>query len=456
MTAARMPCHDDPSAIVESEPDVSEERFQDGDARSWTRLDELQDQLPTALDAWDYRTLFNETPQPLWYEDWSAVKQRAEAIDWPAGVDIEQYLLSNDSLLHELYHLTRIVDMNAAAVAFYRASNREEILGRLFDETPRGSKEATARILSDLLSGICGMDWVLEGPPDENERARWVRAVWYMPPSARADWSRLVYSVQDVTAQKLAEEALARAKAEADAASRAKSEFLANVSHELRTPLNAIAGFSELLMEEKLGGLGHDAYREYARYIRDGGEHLLDLINDLLDLSRIDAGVAALKVDGIDVRDVVEGAVRIVHDKARRSGLHLSVEMPKTPLSIVADARKLRQIVVNLLSNAVKYTQPGGTVTVACESLGKQGVSIAVHDTGPGIDADDMLLAMERFGRIERPGVSPNDGVGLGLPLTKALVELHGGSFHLDSTPGQGTVATVVLPPEPTTASLPL
>ncbi len=456
MTGARQPWHDAPPAIVESEPDVADERPKDEDAKSWTRLDQLQDQLPTALEAWDYRTLFNETPQPLWYEDWSAVKLRSETIDWPVGVDIEQYLLSNDSLLDELYRLTRIVDMNAAAVAFYHARNREEILGRLFDETPKGSREATARILSDLLKGIRGMDWVLEGPPDEYGRERWVRAVWYLPPSARADWSRLVYSVQDVTDQRHAEEALARAKAEADAASRAKSEFLANVSHELRTPLNAIAGFSELLMDEKLGPLGHDAYREYSRYIRDGGEHLLELINDLLDLSRIEAGVTSLKVDAFDVRDVVEGAVRIVQDRARRSGLDLQVELPTAPLAIVADARKLRQILVNLLSNAVKYTQPGGSVTVACQSLDGKGVAIAVRDTGPGIHPDDMPLAMERFGRIERPGMPNNDGVGLGLPLTKALVELHGGSFSLDSRPGEGTVATVVLPPGPAATSLPL
>ena len=428
---------------------MADERTPAEDVKSWNRLDDLQDQLPTALEAWDYRTLFNETPQPLWYEDWSAVRPLAESIAWPAGVDVEQYLLGNEPLLRQLYVLTRIVDMNAAAVAFYHGSNREEILGRLFDETPKGSLEATARILRDLLAGIHGIDWVLEGPPDEAGRPRWVRAVCYMPPAARADWSRLVYSVQDVTAQKHAEDQLARAKAEADAASRAKSEFLANVSHELRTPLNAIAGFSELLLEEKLGALGHDAYREYARYIRDGGEHLLDLINDLLDLSRIEAGVALLKVDAIDVRDVVEGAARIVQDKARRSGLNLRIEKPNEPLTIVADARKLRQILVNLLSNAVKYTQPGGSVTVACQSLGGRGVSIAVRDTGLGIHPDDLPLAMERFGRIEQPGASINDGVGLGLPLTKALVELHGGSFRLDSRPGKGTVATVVLPPGP-------
>jgi len=363
---------------------VAEKSARYDDASCWNRLDELQDQIPSGLDAWDYRVLFNETPQPLWFEDWSAVKLRAETITWPAGVNIERYLLDNGPLLGELYQLVRIVDMNAAAVAFYHGKSRSEILGRLFEEKPKGSLEATARILSDLLDGAHGMDWVLEGPPDTFGRDRWVRAVWYLPPSARGDWSHLVYSVQDVTAQKLAEVALARAKAEADAASRSKSEFLANVSHELRTPLNAIAGFSELLLEEKLGALGHDAYREYARYIRDGGEHLLDLINDLLDLSRIEAGVASLKVDAFDVRDVVEGAVRIVQDKARRAGLDLKIDVPPEPLEIVADARKLRQILVNLLANAVKYTPPGGSVTVACASLDGRGVSIAVRDTGPG------------------------------------------------------------------------
>jgi signal transduction histidine kinase len=445
MTGTDVPCHDaQPSIAADGSLLLERQGSGRDNAPCWDRLDALQGRFGPGTA--DHAALFHEIPQPIWFEDWSALKARLEGDHLPDGVDPERHLLDRPDELRALYGLVRIVDMNAAAVAFYLGADRDELMGRLIQDPPTGSLAAAARMIADLLAGARGMDWILDGPEDERGRPRWMRATWYLPPSARDNWSRLVFTVQDVSDQKLAEAELARAKAAADAANRAKGEFLANVSHELRTPLNAIAGFSELLLEEKLGPLGHDAYLDYARYIRDGGEHLLDLINDLLDLSRVEAGVASLKVDTIDVRDIVDGAVRIVQDRARRSGLALDVNMPRYPLEIVADARKLRQIVVNLLSNAVKYTPPGGRVTVDCRRAADSAVELVVRDTGIGISAADLPIAMERFGRIPQRGAAPVDGVGLGLPLTKALVELHGGSFRLDSVPGQGTIATVVLP----------
>ncbi|HEV7372440.1 HAMP domain-containing sensor histidine kinase [Arenibaculum sp.] len=252
--------------------------------------------------------------------------------------------------------------------------------------------------------------------------------------------------VEDVTERKAAEEAMRLAKEQADFANRAKSEFLANMSHELRTPLNAIIGFSEIIKDELFGPAGRSEYVDYARDIHESGRLLLALINDILDMSKIEAGKKELQDTVLDLGRVAESCVRLVRPRADGGGVLLDTDVPGDLPFVRAEERALKQIVNNLLSNAVKFTPEGGRVTLSAEVEAGGELAIRVTDTGIGMAAEDLPKALAPFGQIESSLSSKTQGTGLGLPLVVALTELHGGRFHIDSTPGRGTVASVLLP----------
>jgi two-component system, cell cycle sensor histidine kinase PleC len=237
-------------------------------------------------------------------------------------------------------------------------------------------------------------------------------------------------------------------KSRAETANRAKSEFLANMSHELRTPLNAINGFSEMMAGEMYGPLGDPRYREYARDILNSGEHLLALINDILDMSKIEAGKLHLRFEQLSIEDVVEEAVRLVEARAQAVGVSIALEFPALP-DVEADYRAIKQVVLNLLSNAVKYTPRGGSVVISAEvhtdPLGGR-VLVAVRDTGIGIPQEDLQRLAQPFEQVENHLARTASGTGLGLALTKSLVEMHNGVLSLESTPGEGTTVSFVLP----------
>ncbi|MFQ5970839.1 MAG: sensor histidine kinase [Alphaproteobacteria bacterium] len=237
---------------------------------------------------------------------------------------------------------------------------------------------------------------------------------------------------------------LVAARDEAELANRSKTAFLANVSHELRTPLNAIIGFSELLGKEMLGPLGNKRYREYANDIHDSGLHLLSLINDILDLSKIEAGRYEIREDEVYLFDAVRSSLRLVESKAEETGLTLIDTVSSQLPPLIADRRVIRQILLNLLSNAVKFTPAGGRVCVSAEIDRNGGLVLAVSDTGIGMSEEEQYTAMVSFAQVDSSLSRTHEGTGLGLPLTKRLVELHGGAMTISSKPNEGTTVSIV------------
>ena len=235
------------------------------------------------------------------------------------------------------------------------------------------------------------------------------------------------------------------AKEDAEAASRRKSEFLANMSHELRTPLNAIIGFSEVMAHELFGAMGQPKYKEYVNDILRSGRHLLDVINDILDIAKLQSGKAELNRQPVRVGELIEDSLRMMGAQAKAGEIEITCAIePDIPI-IEADTTRLRQLFLNLLSNAVKFTPAGGRVTVAAGRC-SEGIRVSVADTGIGMAAKDIPKALEPFSQIDSSITRKYGGTGLGLPLSKLFAELHGGRLAIDSAPGCGTTVTVFLP----------
>lgn len=256
-----------------------------------------------------------------------------------------------------------------------------------------------------------------------------------------------VTTIMDITLRKQMEYSLRIAKEQADAANQAKSAFLANMSHELRTPLNAIIGFSEMMIKETFGPLGHEKYGEYLDDIHMSARHLLEIINEVLDMSKIEAGKVDLDEQEIDMRGLIDSVVRIMANRAFSSGLEIREDVSETLPSLYADPRLVRQILINLITNAIKYSHKSGQIDVSAKMDSHNDMLLIVRDYGVGIPKERIKEAMEPFGQINDPTRSnTQQGTGLGLPLTKAMAELHGGELILDSDSGKGTTVTIRFP----------
>ena len=265
-------------------------------------------------------------------------------------------------------------------------------------------------------------------------------------PSTSPDQSLVVVVVTDITKRKQAEQAMLRAKNQAEHANRAKSDFLANMSHELRTPLNAILGFSEIISKQLLGPVGTSAYREYANDIYMSGTHLLNIISDILDFAKIEATALKLEETEIDLARLLGTCVRFMSARAAQADVTVTLALPAVCPRVWADDLRLKQIVLNLLSNAIKFSAARATVRVEASVTDVGGVEIAIIDQGCGMTAKEVEIALQPFRQIESSMVKRSEGTGLGLPLAKRLIDLHGGELVIETTPQVGTVARVRLP----------
>ena len=286
------------------------------------------------------------------------------------------------------------------------------------------------------------MDFRINHPGGET---RYIRCEGRCETDADGDVTALYGIMQDVTETILHEKTLRETRDAAERAYAAKTQFLANMSHELRTPLNAIIGFSEMMQQQVLGPIGTEKYLDYVDGIHESGQHLLDIISDILDMSRIEAGKYELDLEAVDVARVIKSAVQMVENRAADSNLRIAVQIDNDARTIIADRRAVMQICLNLLSNAVKFTEEGGQVTIQCLER-ENSLSLKVHDTGIGIPAHKIKAVTKPFEQAESHYTRQHEGSGLGLAITKELVGLHGGSMHIDSTVGIGTTVTVRLP----------
>ncbi len=255
-------------------------------------------------------------------------------------------------------------------------------------------------------------------------------------------------SGQDITDRKRGEIELLKAKEEADQASIAKSHLMANISHELRTPLNAIIGFSGSIREEIYGPLRNEKYQEYMEDINQSGRHLLDLINDILDVSALEAGAMEMNEEEVDLSEVVEASIHMVSQLAAVGDVTVSSSISADTPHIYVDKRRIKQILINLLNNAVKFTPKGGNVWVSALQNKPGSLEISVADTGIGMNSKELEKALSKFGQVDSGLNRKHEGTGLGLPLTKGLIEMHGGTMDILSGEGKGTVITLKLPKE--------
>jgi signal transduction histidine kinase len=259
---------------------------------------------------------------------------------------------------------------------------------------------------------------------------------------------RLCAVFRDLAPWKKAADELTAAKRQAERTSSAKTDFLAKISHEIRTPLNAIIGFSEIMAQEKFGPVGNERYRQYLVDIQSSGEHLLSLVNDLLDLSKIEAGKLELDFTRLALNPLTQQCIAIMQPQANRERIIIRTSLsPKLP-PVIADARSVRQIVLNLISNSTKFTGTGGQVIVSTTLTDLGEAVLRVRDSGIGMSEKEIALALEPFRQVAttvRPGPG---GTGLGLPLTKALAEANRATFSIKSAPNAGTLIEVVFPPD--------
>ncbi|MGB0682370.1 MAG: PAS domain-containing sensor histidine kinase [Magnetovibrionaceae bacterium] len=339
----------------------------------------------------------------------------------------------------------RTLDVNPALCRILDRSREEIIAGTIYDFVDDENRKVFEEQLEKRKRGISGAYEIALQRPDGTN----VICINNPAPIYDLD-GKHVGSIglwTDVSELRETTRRLEIALGEAEAANRTKSEFLANMSHELRTPLNAILGFSSVIREGVFGKLENDRYLDYINSIHDSGSHLLELINDILDLSKIEAGSLSLDAEPQDIALISKAVVTVLKPRAIGSGVMVNNQVTLGLPLICGDERRLKQILFNLLSNAIKFTPEGGAVSLSSSQSGSGELAISVSDTGIGMTQEELVVAQSRFGQVDSSLARQHEGTGLGLPLTKALIELHDGKIVIESKKGRGTTVTITFPP---------
>jgi signal transduction histidine kinase len=330
--------------------------------------------------------------------------------------------------------------------------DRDAALAAMDRSTARHGIAAVAALLAGCLLAWLGAHYWIRRPTGALVRAarRWREGDWSArvdSGDSRSEFGRLGHAF-DQMAEALArrERQLIEAKEDAEASNRAKSSFLANMSHELRTPLTAIIGFSEVITDQHYGANAGERYRECATYINASGQHLLRLVNDVLDVSKLAAGQLELAESVVDLGALLRECIAVLGSEAQQKKVTIAADIPAALPPLLAGELRLKQVFLNLLSNAVKFSRQGGSVVIAAEVTDAGDLAVRVADKGIGMKAQDIPVALEPFRQIDNALSRPYEGTGLGLPLAKMLVEKHGGTLALDSTLGVGTTVTITLP----------
>ena len=405
-----------------------------------TRLDRV---FATSADL--YRDLFRLSPAPITLEDWSRTKLLIEEIRAAAPDSAEAHVLAHPELAERFVLSQEYIVANPAMLELNRADSEEGYGEYLVAFEPR-MVPPIARLIADLVAGNTDVVWPEMACKAYDGSEIVLRGRVFIPPDHLDTWSLAVSTFEDITAEREDERQLREARDNYERANAAKAEFVANMSHEFRTPLNAIIGFAQVLRDEMFGPLGSPRYGGYIADILESGEHLLDLVNDILDLAKADAGRLELEESVVDVAALVEQSMRFVRDRAARERITMETRLDRDMPRLLGDNRRLRQLLLNLLTNSVKFTQSGGTIVISASPGEDGGIAITIADTGIGMSPEELLIAMEPFGQIQRRRRGRLEGTGLGLPIARRIAEMHGGTLEIDSTPGKGTTARLLLP----------
>ncbi len=399
-----------------------------------------------------FRTLYQQSPSGVSLEDYSQVKRRIDQLARQGVKDFRAYFQEHDDELLDLVMDIRLLDANQSLIEMVGCSSFEEF--KKYDGDFEFWKDSGWRdfYIGEFVALAAGKlthtgvyeDTMITGTPILIQCSSRVVS------GHEDNWSEIITTHEDITELKNIERRLREATEIAKEANRAKSEFLANMSHELRTPLNAVIGFSQALQTEVFGSVGSASNKEYVNIINGSGSHLLRIIGDILDLSKIEAGEDAIEEETIDVGEIMDECRQMMSERASKKRLSFLVETQNKISSLLADRLKVKQILLNLLSNAIKFTPEGGTVKIDVSRIDDNSMLFSVRDTGIGIAPKDIETVIEPFAQVGTANTRSHEGTGLGLALVKSLTELHGGTLTLQSELGVGTVVRIRFPSERT------